>query len=147
MAKLELEKHTEDEVLGLFEQFLKEVEDNEYKTLPTKSRFADFLGQPRREVMRYFALHSHAEAKMKAMIADTLIEGAMLKKYVPNATMHALKNICGWEDNPKQSKAQASKQESDDRKAKRELDEYIKEQGLLMQRKKKKSDVEKATVS
>ena len=71
----------------------------------------------------------------------------MLKKYVPNATMHALKNICGWEDNPKQGKAQASKQESDDRKAKRELDEYIKEQGLLMQRKKKKSDAEKATIS
>ena len=43
--------------------------------------------------------------------------------------------------------AQASKQESDDRKAKRELDEYIKEQGLLLKRKKKESGSEKATVS
>lgn len=131
MAKLELEKHSEDEVLSLFEQFIKEVEEGGYKVIPTKSRFADFLGQERCDVMRYFALHQHAEAKMKAMIADTLVEGAMLKKYVPNATMQALKNICGWEDNPKQAKAQASKQESDDKKAKKQLEEYIKEQRLL----------------
>lgn len=123
---------TEDEILEKYEDYLKGIEEDGYKTVPCKSRFADSIGVSRQGMYRWCSLHPHADAKMKAMTADTIASGAMLKKYVPAAAQFALKNWCGWEDSPKVSKAQANRRDSEDKKAKQLLDEYIKEQRPIL---------------
>lgn len=111
-------------MLQKFEDFLKNVESDGYKIVPTISAFADFIEKPRADVHEWFRLHPTESKQMRDMCADTIASGAMLKKYVPNVTNFALKNWCGWEEAP-QKKGQKSRKTADEKKAKEALDTYI----------------------
>ena len=111
-------------MLGNFEEFLKSVELDGYKIVPTISAFADFIDKPRADVHEWFRLHPTESKQMRDMCADTIASGAMLKKYVPNVTNFALKNWCGWEEAP-QKKASKSRMTADEKKAKDALETYI----------------------
>lgn len=112
------------EMLQKFEDFLKSVESDGYKIVPTISAFADFIEKPRADVHEWFRLNPTESKQMRDMCADTIASGAMLKKYVPNVTNFALKNWCGWEEAP-QKKGQKSRKTADEQKAKEALDTYI----------------------
>ena len=120
-----LDSYTEDELLELYESFLDDVEKDGYEYIPTRSKFAKSLGYRPSEMYRWLNLHPHASAKMKAMTADVIASGAMLKHYVPNASALALKNWCGWEDSPKTNKEKYSKTAKAEKDAEKLLDEYI----------------------
>ena len=107
-----------------FETFLKGVEADGYKVVPTISAFADYIEKPRGDVHEWFRLHPTASKQMRDMCADTIASGAMLKKYVPNVTNFALKNWCGWEEAP-QKKSKTSKEVADEKKAAEKLDAYM----------------------
>ena len=111
-------------MLGKFEDFLKNVESDGYRIVPTISAFADFIEKPRADVHEWFRLHPTESKQMRDMCADTIASGAMLKKDVPNVTNFALKNWCGWEEQP-QKKGGKSKNTADEKKAKEALETYI----------------------
>ena len=111
-------------MLSKFEDFLKSVESDGYKIVPTISAFADFIEKPRADVHEWFRLHPTESKQMRDMCADTIASGAMLKKYVPNVTNFALKNWCGWEEQP-QKKGQKSRKTTDEQKAKEALETYV----------------------
>ena len=115
---------SEKTVIGKFEEFLKTVESDGYKIVPTISAFADFIEKPRGDVHEWFRLHPTASKQMRDMCADTIASGAMLKKYVPNVTSFALKNWCGWEEAPTK-KGKTSREVADEKKAKEALDAYM----------------------
>ena len=115
---------SEKTVIGKFEEFLKTVESDGYKIVPTISAFADFIEKPRGDVHEWFRLHPTASKQMRDMCADTIASGAMLKKYVPNVTNFALKNWCGWEEAPTK-KGKSSREVADEKKAKEALDAYM----------------------
>lgn len=115
---------TEKTMLQHFEEFLKSVESDGFRTVPTISTFADSIEKPRADVHEWFRLHPTASKQMRDMCADTIAMGAMLKKYVPNVTNFALKNWCGWEEAP-QKKSSKSKTTADEKKAKDALETYI----------------------
>ena len=115
---------SEKTMLQKFEEFLKGVEADGFKTVPTISTFADSIEKPRADVHEWFRLHPTASKQMRDMCADTIAMGAMLKKYVPNVTNFALKNWCGWEEAP-QKKSSKSKMTADEKKAKDALETYI----------------------
>lgn len=117
---------SEKTIIGKFEDFLKSVELDEYKIVPTISAFADYIEKPRGDVHEWFRLHPTASKQMRDMCADTIASGAMLKKYVPNVTNFALKNWCGWEEAP-QKKASKGKEKADEKKAEAALDRYYEE--------------------
>ena len=111
-------------MLSSFEDFLKNVESDGYRIVPTISAFADFIEKPRADVHEWFRLHPTESKQMRDMCADTIASGAMLKKYVPNVTNFALKNWCGWEETP-QKKGGKSKNTADEKKAREALETYI----------------------
>lgn len=115
---------SEKTMIQRFEEFLKGVEAEGYKIVPTVSAFADYIEKPRGDVHQWFRIHKTASDQMKLMCADTIASGAMLKKYVPNVTNFALKNWCGWEEAP-QKKGKKSRESADEKKAKEALDAYI----------------------
>lgn len=115
---------SERQMLADFERFLKEVESEGFRIVPTISTFADSIERPRADIHEWFRLHPTASKQMRDMCADTIAMGAMLKKYVPNVTNFALKNWCGWEEAP-QKKGNKSKEKADEKKAKEALDAYI----------------------
>ena len=109
-----------------FEAFLKKVEADGYKIVPTLSAFADYIEKPRADVHEWFRIHPTASDQMRDMFADTIASGAMLKKYVPNVTNFALKNWCKWEEAP-QKKAKTSKEVADEDIANKRLDAWAAE--------------------
>lgn len=115
---------TEAEFLAKLEDFLKNVEGNGYIIAPTLSAFADYVEQPRADVHEWIRIHPVAGNQAKSMVADTFTSGAILKKYVPNATNFALKNICGWAEQPTTG-VQSSKEKADEKKAESLLSEYL----------------------
>lgn len=131
MADTKRVKHlnnlTEDGVYELFEQFLDDVEESDYKVYPSRSRFAKWLGVSRKEVMEWTAQHPYATKKLSDMTSDTLVEGMLLKKYVTSGALSTLKNICGWQDNPKPTKAQNGKVTATEKQAEKSIEKYIQE--------------------
>ena len=109
-----------------FEAFLKKVEADGYKIVPTLSAFADYIEKPRADVHEWFRLHPTASDQMRDMFADTIASGAMLKKYVPNVTNFALKNWCKWEEAPSK-KAKTGKEVADEEAANKRLDAWAAE--------------------
>ena len=109
-----------------YEAFLKMVESDGYKIVPTISAFADYIDKPRADVHEWFRLHPTASDQMRDMFADTIASGAMLKKYVPNVTNFALKNWCKWEEAPNK-KAKTSKELVDEKLAEEKLDAWAME--------------------
>ena len=107
-----------------YEAFLKSVEANGYKIVPTISAFADYIDKPRADMHEWFRIHPTASDQMRDMFADTIASGAMLKKYVPNVTNFALKNWCKWEEAP-QKKGRTSKEVADEKIAAEKLDAYM----------------------
>lgn len=129
----------EDELLELYEQFLDGIEADGYKIIPTKSQFAKSLDVRPSKLYYWLGLHKHCEAKMRDMTADVIASGAMLKKYVPQASALALKNWCGWEDSPKTSKEAEKQSVRKEKKAADALDEYMKELRVKPNGKKERS--------
>ena len=115
---------SEQTMFERYEAFLKGVESDGYKIVPTISAFADYIEQPRADVHEWFRLHPTASDQMRDMFADTIASGAMLKKYVPNVTNFALKNWCKWEEAP-QRKGKTSKEVADEKIAAEKLDAYM----------------------
>ena len=109
-----------------FEAFLKKVEADGYKIVPTLSAFADYIEKPRADVHEWFRIHPTASDQMRDMFADTIASGAMLKKYVPNVTNFALKNWCKWEEAPTK-KAKTGKEVADENIANERLDAWAAE--------------------
>jgi hypothetical protein len=114
---------SEKQMLGRFEEFLKQVEANDFEIVPSISAFADFLSFSRADVRRWFGEHPTASTQMRDMCADTIASGAMLKKYDARVTSFALKNWCGWRETPKEL-AKDSKEIANEEKAKALLAEY-----------------------
>lgn len=119
-------KFNEEQMEDMFEEFLKDVEDNDYAVVPNVSKFADYIGFKRSEVQRWMKQHKYSADKMKELASDTIASGAMLKKYYANTATLVLKNWCGWEEAPK--KTLTSKEEQREKSATEMLNEYIKQE-------------------
>ena len=115
---------SESTMIANFEKFLKGVEADGYKIVPTISAFADYIEKSRGDVHEWFRGHPTASDQMRDMCADTIASGAMLKKYVPNVTNFALKNWCKWEEAP-QKKGKTSKDVAGEKEAAERLDAYL----------------------
>ena len=103
--------------------FLKSVAAQGYEIVPTFSAFADYIRQSRADMHEWVRLHPVASRQMRDMVADTIAAGAMRKAYEARIATFALKNWCGWEEQP-QKKDSKSKEVADEAKAARKLDEY-----------------------
>lgn len=117
---------SEKNMIARFEEFLKKVEAEDYKIVPTVSAFADYIEKPRGDVHEWFRVHPTASDQMQLMFADTIASGAMLKKYVPNVTNFALKNWCKWEEAP-QKKGKTSKEVATEKSMEEKLEAYAAE--------------------
>ena len=98
MNKASATFHSGDELLNSFENYLSEAEDQFKQKPPSFSRFADFLGVSRYSV--YYALDKYpkAEAACRRLLADMLVENAMLGTYRDAVAIFTLKNVAGWTD-------------------------------------------------
>ena len=114
---------SESDMISKCEAFLKSVEAQGYEIVPTFSAFADYILQSRADMHEWVRLHPVASRQMRDMVADTIAAGAMRKAYEPRIATFALKNWCGWEEQP-QKKDSKSKEVADEAKAARKLDEY-----------------------
>lgn len=115
---------SEDEVIAKCEAFLKMVEKRDFDTVPTFSAFADYIKQPRADMHEWVRLHPVAARQMRDMVADTIAAGAMQKAYEARIATFALKNWCGWEEQPKKT-ATKSKEVADEKKAADKLQEWM----------------------
>lgn len=114
---------SESDMISKCEAFLKSVESQGYEIVPTFSAFADHIRQSRADMHEWVRLHPVASRQMRDMVADTIAAGAMRKAYEARIATFALKNWCGWEEQP-QKKDSKSKEVADEAKAARKLDEY-----------------------
>lgn len=114
---------SESDMISKCEAFLKSVEAQGYEIVPTFSAFADYIKQSRADMHEWVRLHPVASRQMRDMVADTIAAGAMRKAYEARIATFALKNWCGWEEQP-QKKDSKSKEVADEAKAARKLDEY-----------------------
>ena len=115
---------SENEVISKCESFLKMVEGNGFSIVPTFSAFADYIKQPRADMHEWIRLHPVAGRQMRDMVADTIAAGAMQKAYESRIAAFALKNWCGWEEQPTKQ-ASKSKEVADEKKAANKLKEYM----------------------
>ena len=115
---------SEEEIIGKLEAFLKSVEKNGFEIVPTFSAFADYIKQPRAGMHEWVRLHPVAAEQMRGMVADTIAAGAMQKKYESRIASFALKNWCGWEEQPTK-KVSKSKEVADEKKAADKLQEWM----------------------
>lgn len=115
---------SENEVVAKCEAFLKHIEAKGYETVPTFSAFADFIKQPRADMHEWIRIHPVAGAQMRDMVADTLASGAMQKCYEARIATFALKNWCGWEEQPKK-KDSKDRDVADEKKAAEKVQEYM----------------------
>lgn len=114
---------SESEMISKCEAFLKEVETT-FEIVPTFSAFADYIHQSRAEMHEWVRLHPVAAQQMRGMVADTIAAGAMRKAYESRIATFALKNWCGWEEQP-QKKDSKSKEVADEKKAADKLQEWM----------------------
>ena len=115
---------TEDEVIAKCESFLKKVETDNFEIVPTFSAFADYIKQSRADMHEWVRLHPVAATQIRGMVADTIAAGAMVKAYESRIATFALKNWCGWEEQPAK-KASKSKEVADEKKAADKLQEWM----------------------
>lgn len=115
---------SEDEVIKKCEAFLKRVENTDFSIVPTFSAFADYIKQSRADMHEWVRLHPVAARQMRDMVADTIAAGAMQKAYEARIATFALKNWCGWEEQPKKA-ATKSKEVADEKKAADKLQEWM----------------------
>jgi len=115
---------SEDEVIKKCEAFLKRVENTDFSIVPTFSAFADYIKQSRADMHEWVRLHPVAARQMRDMVADTIAAGAMQKAYEARIATFALKNWCGWEEQPKKT-ATKSKEVADEKKAADKLQEWM----------------------
>ena len=114
---------SESEMFSQCEAFLKNTEAHGYEIVPTFSAFADYIQQSRADMHEWVRLHPVAAHQMRDMVADTIAAGAMRKAYEPRIATFALKNWCGWEEQPTK-KDSKSKEVADEEKAAKKLNEY-----------------------
>lgn len=126
---------SESDMISKCEEFLKDVESTvcdkdgniikpPFGIVPTFSAFADYIQQSRADMHEWVRLHPVAAQQMRDMVADTIAAGAMRKAYEPRIATFALKNWCGWEEQP-QKKDSKSKDVADEKKAANKLKEYM----------------------
>lgn len=115
---------SESDVMEKCEAWLKGIESNDFELVPTFSAFADYIRQPRADVHEWIRLHPVVGKSMRDMVADTLAAGAMKKAYESRIATFALKNWCGWDEQPAKT-ASKSKEVADEKKAASKLQEYM----------------------
>jgi hypothetical protein len=90
--------HTADEFMEKFESYLKDQDDTFKTRPPSFSRFADWLGQPRKSVYSYVGKWPDAERTVRAMIADVIVEHTIIGEYRDAPGIFTLKNVSNWTD-------------------------------------------------
>lgn len=89
---------TSDEIVGVFEQYLEEIKGDR-TTIPSYMNFAAWLGNiSPSSIYKFFKNHPDARDETDELMADALVEGAILGIYRDAPTIFALKNRCGWTD-------------------------------------------------
>lgn len=92
---------TEEEFLTVFEQYVDHVTDekDDKCIVPSYRNFAKWLGDfSSTSVYRYLDLHPKVEKLASQLVADAIVEGAMVAKYRDVPAIFTLKNRCGWTD-------------------------------------------------
>lgn len=89
---------TGDDFVASFENYLKEGEPNFNTKPPSFSRFADFVGVSRYSVYGALERFPKAEKACRKMLADALVEKALIGIYRDATTIFTLKNVAGWTD-------------------------------------------------
>ena len=126
---------SESDMISKCEEFLKDVESIVYDNngnvikpafgiVPTFSAFADYISQSRADMHEWVRLHPVAAKQMRDMVADTIAAGAMQKAYEARIATFALKNWCGWEEQPTKQTSK-SKEVADEKKAADKLQEWM----------------------
>jgi hypothetical protein len=93
-----------EELIRLFTDFCKDIKDNDYDEVPTRTAFASYLGEhfkPTDKRTVYNALNEyfpHVKNDFLEILSDTLVAGAAKGKYKEAIVIFALKNWCKWTD-------------------------------------------------
>ena len=98
MNKAQALFHSADEFMDKFEEYLKSQDDTFTTRPPSFSRFADWLGVSRSAVYGYVGKWPKAEKSIRAMIADVLVEHAIVGEYRDAVSIFTLKNVSNWTD-------------------------------------------------
>lgn len=92
---------SEEEFTSAFEQYIDYVESPPDKKVivPTYKGFAKWLGDVSpTSIYRYLDHNPKVEKMCSQLVADTIVEGAMVAKYRDVPSIFTLKNRCGWTD-------------------------------------------------
>lgn len=87
-----------DELLNAFEGYLTEAEEEFKIKPPSFSRFADYVGVSRYSVYSALERFPKEERLCRKMLADSLVEKALIGVYRDATTIFTLKNVAGWTD-------------------------------------------------
>ena len=93
-----------EQLIELFNQFCIWVKENDFQTIPSQTRFCEWLAREYTQTDRrtiYNALNKYfptVKRDFEKLQSDTMTEGAMTGKYNPTMTIFALKNWCEWKD-------------------------------------------------
>ncbi|MBC8586061.1 DNA-packaging protein [Youxingia wuxianensis] len=93
-----------EELIELYQQFCIWVKENNFQTIPSQTRFCEWLTREYKATDRrtiYNALNKYfpnIKKEFEKLQADTMAEGAMIGRYNPTMTIFALKNWCEWKD-------------------------------------------------
>lgn len=86
-----------EEFIGLFEQYLAAIKSTD--EVPTYSNFATWLGNfSPSSIYYYFQKHPESRDAAAELLADALVEKAIVGKFRDAVTIFALKNRCNWTD-------------------------------------------------
>lgn len=94
-----------DQLIDLFAEFCRSIEDCGYEAIPSQSGFCRWLEDNFKKTDRktiYNSLNKifpNIKKDFERLQSDTMAAGGMLGKYQPTMTIFALKNWCGWGDN------------------------------------------------
>ena len=87
-----------DEFIDRFEEYLKDQDSTFTQRPPSFSRFADWLEVSRKKVLYYVGKWPEADRTLRQMIADVLVEHAIIGDYRDAVSIFTLKNRCDWTD-------------------------------------------------
>ena len=89
---------TSDEFVGVFEQYIEDIKGDK-SNVPSYTNFASWLGDlSPSSIYYFFKNHPDARDRTAELMADALVEGAILGVYRDAPTIFALKNRCNWTD-------------------------------------------------
>ena len=90
--------HNEEAFYTAWHAFLDVVAKGEYEKAPTYANFARWYGISTVTVYNTIARYPDLRQRIAESLADSIVEGAMAKKYDKTMSIFVLKNRCGWAD-------------------------------------------------